>query len=342
MEWARSGVADETGRLVTSIGEPLPLEPVYDAKIWGGRRLERLGKRLPDGAIGESLESGGGARIRAGRFAGQTVDTLVRAAPKALLGSLGLAASGTFDDLPLLVKLIDANDDLSIQVHPTDALAPPGKRGKTEAWLVLDAEPGASLITGLRGSVDMARIEAQLVRHEVRAGDVWFVPAGTVHAIGRGVLLYEIQEASDVTWRLYDWGRPREVHVAESLRVARQDGEALAVTPLALAAGREMLVACRYFALERWTLAGSGELARNPRSFRVATLLAGGLRIAGVRVLAGDSLLLPADLPDVTIEGDGTLLIGYVPDLDVDVIGPLRAAGHPDGAIRALGIDATP
>jgi mannose-6-phosphate isomerase len=324
---------------MSAIGEPLLLVPEFDPKPWGGRRLAQYGKDLPDGAIGESLESGGAARISGGRFGGSTLAELVRAHSAALLGKLGSAASGEFGDFPLLIKLIDASEDLSIQVHPDDDDAPPGKRGKTEAWLILNAAPGASLITGLAGPLDPTDIASQLIRRTVSPGDVFFVPAGTVHAIGGGVLLYEVQQASDVTYRLYDWGRPRETHLADAERVLRSGGEARQVQPLRIDDRREMLVACRYFALERMSLAGAASLSASPDSFRVLTLLGDGFAIDDRQFPHGATLILPADLSTITVQGAGELLIAYVPDVQRDVIAPLIAAGHAREAIAALGLD---
>lgn len=323
-----------------AIGEPLLLAPIFDQKPWGGRRLMGYGKSLPDGPIGESLESGAAACIVGGRFNDWTIGRLVERFPHELLGSRGITASGRFGDFPLLIKLIDANEDLSIQVHPDDGQAPADRRGKTEAWLILDAQPGASLITGIDGPLDIDRIEAQLLRRTVRPGDVYFVPAGTVHAIGGGVLLYEVQQASDVTYRLYDWGRPRETHVADALRVARAHGEARRIEPLRLDEQRDMLVACDFFALERWKVAGGWDaaVAAQTDTFRIMTVLDGTVAIGQRLFEMGMSVVLPADMPAAVVRGDGTILVAYVPHIERDVIAPLLAAGHHRAAIDALGI----
>jgi mannose-6-phosphate isomerase len=219
-------------------------------------------------------------------------------------------------DFPLLIKLIDANEDLSVQVHPDDATAPAGKRGKTEAWFILDATPGARIVTGVDGAIEIDRIAAQLTESVVSAGDVYFVPAGTVHAIGAGVLLYEIQQTSDVTWRLYDWGRPREIHVANALAVARPESRVTSVSPQTIEEGRDLLVACRYFALERWQVDGEMHIPATPDVFRVLTVLSGRFSIDAVEIRDGASVVLPADLPESTLHGTGVVLSGYIPDLD--------------------------
>lgn len=324
---------------VDNIAVPLLLAPSYDAKTWGGRRLATLGKTLPPGNIGESLESGPDAVVDGGPFGGTTLGDLARTHPRALLGKRGQAAAGTFADFPLLVKLIDAHQDLSVQVHPDDEHAPAGKRGKTEAWYVLDAAPGAKIVSGVRGPIALDRIESRLIETVVRPGDVYFVPAGTVHAIGAGVLLYEIQQASDVTWRLYDWGRPREVHVEAALAAARPELVASRISPLRIDAHRDVLAACRHFALERLVLVGGSALPAFPEAFRIVTVLDGAIEIGRVRLCAGASAVLPADLPNHATKGEASLLLGYIPDLEYDIRRPLLAAGHGLSSIQRLGAD---
>jgi mannose-6-phosphate isomerase len=326
-------------RATDPIAVPLLLASSYDAKTWGGRRLESLGKSLPPGKIGESLESGPDAVIAGGPFDGVTLGDLSRTHARALLGRRGVAAAGSLNDFPLLVKLIDANEDLSVQVHPDDASAPAGKRGKTEAWYILDAQPGARIVSGVRGPIQIDRIREQMVETIVQPGEVYFVPAGTVHAIGAGVLLYEIQQASDVTWRLFDWGRPREIHVDAALVAARPEQFAARVAPLRVTDDRDMLVACRHFALERFRVDGRVYLPSFAEAFRVMTVLDGAVTIAGVLVRRGATAVLPADLPEQELEGQGSFLLGYIPDLERDVRRPLLDAGHDLNSIRRIGAD---
>lgn len=321
------------------IGEALRLQPVLDPKPWGGRRLERYGKTLPDGPIGESLESGNESHIVGGRFDGMTLGQLSDRYPQQLLGSRGVIAAGEVGGFPLLVKLLDAQQDLSIQVHPPDDLAPSGSRGKTEAWLILESEVGGSLVTGVTGAIDIARIEAQLAREEVRRGDVLFVEAGTVHAIGAGVLLYEIQQASDVTYRLYDWGRPRDLHLDRGLEAASPDLRARHVTPLRRDDSTEVLVACRHFLLERWRVGAARIAAGDGQSCRVLTVIEGSATIGDLALRCGDSVVLPADLLATPISGEAAVLVASIPDVETDVIDPLRAAGHSDADIRNLGVN---
>jgi mannose-6-phosphate isomerase len=318
---------------------PLLLAPVWDEKTWGGRRLELLGKSPPPGQVGESLETGPLSTVLGGPFDGRLLGDLARTKSAQLLGRRGMAAAQGFADVPLLIKFIDAKEALSVQVHPSDELAPPGKRGKTEAWLIIAADPGARIVTGVTGPIEIERISEQLVETTVRTGDIVFVPAGTVHAIGAGVLLYEVQQASDVTFRLYDWGRPREIHVDAALAAANPELRATPVTALRIDAWRETLVACRHFVLERWIVSGNLAIPASEDTPRILTVLDGRLVIDSVEVPRGATALLPADLPPVTISGAATTLVAYVPDLNSDVVQPLLAAGHSHEAIKGLGAD---
>jgi len=323
---------------MSAVGYPLKMAAALHAKTWGGDRLRLYGKRLEAEQVGESLESSSDSIVTNGPLAGRTLGELAWAYPAALLGARGASVSGAARDFPLLVKLIDARESLSVQVHPDDDMAPPEARGKTEAWLVLQAEPGSRLIVGVDGPLDLPRIEHQLVFEPVAPGDVFFLPAGTIHAIGAGVLLYEVQQASNVTYRLYDWGRDRELHVRDAERVSRVPQRATRVTPLRLDDEREMLAACRHFAIERWTLTGRRVLRAYQESFRVLTILQGSLSIAGTLAGTGDTVVLPADLSECVMEGNAEVVVAYIPDIERDVVAPLESAGRRRQDIDALGI----
>jgi len=228
----------------------LRFEPVLQERLWGGDRLARLfGRELPaQTPVGESWElfafAGRSVRVGRGTSAGRWLSELIRSGRVPV--SEAERRSGTF---PLLFKWIDANRPLSVQVHPPDdhPLLPPGHRGKTECWVVVDAEPGAELYVGLQGAgaeelreaVRCGEVERLLRREPVVPGDVIFVPSGTVHAIGAGVVLAEIQQPSDVTFRLYDWqrvdpttGQPRTLHVEEGLACLCEHPQAGRVRPV--------------------------------------------------------------------------------------------------------------
>lgn len=342
-------------------GAPLLLQPLLVERPWGNQRLARLlGKPAPlDRRIGESWETANEARIASGPLAGRTLRELVEIFGETILGRRGLAASAPFGDFPLLIKFIDANDVLSVQVHPDDDQARPlGQRGKTEAWHILAAEPNAELIVGLREPLTSAtlrdllaqrKLANHLQRLPVRAGDTVFVPAGTLHAIGAGVLLYEIQEQSDITYRLYDWdrvdaaGHPRPLHIEEGLAVLRPERRAQRIQPLALEPWRTILAACRYFLLERWDVRTRHRLSFVPdETFRLASCIRGALTIAAderppLPLSLGQTALIPASSHQITVEGSGTLLVASIPDLQHDVIAPLRAAGYADPSILQVG-----
>lgn len=339
--------------------------PRLDAKPWGGRKLERYGLDLPaDEAIGEALVTAGEARITAGDGAGQRLGDLVAADPRGRLGARALAAVGGRPIFPLLVKLIDAAENLSIQVHPDDAGAASRDRlGKTEAWHVLAAEPGGRLYIGLREDVsldefmtDARKLDGSSARAlravEAVPGMTMLLPAGTIHALGAGVMVYEIQQPSDVTFRLDDWGRvdaagnPREMHLDEGYRAAREAQRPAEIRPVATGSGpvsRLLLAACRYFALERLHIPVGHEVPLgNAGSPEVVTALSGVVEVAtgegALRLEPGASIVIWPGSGAVVLEpaGDCDLLRGWVPELMADVVIPARAAGADEATIAAL------
>ncbi len=342
---------------------PLLLEPVLCERPWGNRRLaDYLGKTLPPSArIGESWETANEARIASGPLTGQTLRDVVSAFSYQLLGRLGVAASSPFGDFPLLVKFLDADDVLSLQVHPDDAQAAPlGQRGKTEVWHILAATPQANLVVGLTEPLDQEtlrqvlaqqQLPAYLVHLTVQPGDTILVPAGTLHAIGSGILLYELQEQSDITYRFYDWdrrdaeGRQRPLHVEEGLAVLKPASRGRRIMPLQLDHGRQVLAACRHFLLERWDIDGSLEVPlRSGETFRIVSCIGGSLQLASetgpwLSLALGQSALLPALASALRLAGHGTVLVASVPDLWHDVIMPLRQVGYSNDLIAQLAGD---
>jgi len=332
---------------------PIRLEASLHSTIWGGRRFERGGwKQIPPGevSIGESWETEISTVVQNGMHAGKTLGTLVEELGPALLGDQAIAIFGR--RFPLLAKFIDANDKLSVQVHPDDRYAAQhegGKLGKTEFWYILAAEPGASIVHGFKAPTSRTAVEQAIhsvtlegLLHEevVSAGDVIFVPAGTVHAIGSGVMLYELQEYSDVTYRLYDYGRltatgtPRELHIERSLDVIHYDkSPRIKVRPVPLTGDTEYedrcLVACQYFVTRELSFKGT-EAGRNSSRPCMEGRTRGSCVIlsslgADIQVHYGPSLslyehltrgqtmVLPAGLGKYAIEGSGVLTFSYVP-----------------------------
>jgi mannose-6-phosphate isomerase len=326
--------------------EPLLFEPYLRPQVWGGRRLQTLlGKPLPaEGTFGESWEVSAHphhvSRVAEGPLRGALLSELCAERGRDLFGAASPA--GRF---PLLVKLLDCNDLLSIQVHPTDELAArllPGEMGKTEAWVVLAAEPTARIYAGLQPGVSRADLERHLTEGTTdrclhsfspQPGDCVFLPAGTVHAVGGGVLMAEVQQTSDATFRLFDWnrpgsdGKPRALHLRESLEsINWSAGPVRPVEPVALpelpAGGHgERLVRCRYFELDRFTLDGAWAL---PSAGRLSLWLvldgqaelrsAAGYRRA---LRGGETVLVPASAEALSWvpsgEGPATLLAARLP-----------------------------
>ncbi|HVL23111.1 MAG TPA: type I phosphomannose isomerase catalytic subunit [Thermomicrobiales bacterium] len=339
--------------------------PRLDAKPWGGRGLERYGLDLPAGEkIGEALVTAGEAVITAGDGAGRTIDALVREDPAGRLGARGHAAVSERDTFPLLVKLIDAAENLSIQVHPDDDGARPLDRlGKTEAWYVLDAAPGSKLYLGLRAGAGFEDFSAAAQKLDgssaayLRAidaapGMTVLIPAGTVHALGAGVMVYEIQQPSDVTFRLDDWGRvdaqgrPREMHLDQGFVATRPELRPERIDPVPVrdaVASRHLLAACRYFALERISLPAGGSIdAGGAESPQVVTVLSGGASLCGgddVALTPGSSGVVwsTATPARLTATAPAVVLRAWVPDLAVEVVAPAEQAGAEASAIADLG-----
>jgi len=317
--------------------------------IWGGRRLEREGwKRLPPGdvVIGESWETEISTVAQNEPYAGRTLGSLVEELGPELLGEQATAIFG--QRFPLLAKFIDATDKLSVQVHPDDTYAKQhehGKLGKTEFWYILDAAPGASIVHGFNAptsrrevqeAIEEVRLEKLLHEVKVAAGDSIFVPAGTVHAIGGGVMLYELQEYSDLTYRMYDYGRltaagtPRELHVERALDVAIYDRSPhIKMQPLSLPGGEgyedRCLVACRYFVVRELVFQQPGTSygymkSKTMGSCIILSSLGAEVMVRygdtfeyGEKLAPGQTMVLPAALGGYCLQGSGTLLLSYVP-----------------------------
>ena len=331
--------------------QPLRLHPKLDHRLWGGQRLARwlgLPEPLPTD-LAEDWLIYARNRIQNGAFAGQTLAEAARALGPSLLGTQSRARYGL--DFPQLTKFIDANARLSIQVHPDDAYAHSveartGFHGKTEAWYILHAEPDASIINGLRRASNRHEFEAAVQAGEldalvntmpVQTGDVIYMPAGTLHAINQGILLFEVQQTSDLTYRVYDYqrrgpdGKLRPLHLQKALDVITfQPPAQEKIPPLVLGPSRDLLIASPYFALERHRYVELTELSTRPTSFETWTLIQGAAQVAGEILTPGQALLLPAQLGDFRIEPDGeaTLLRTTYPDIQQDYLTPLQRLGY--------------
>lgn len=310
---------------------PLRLRPILQEYLWGGKRLgELLGKPLGAGdCYAESWEvvdhPDGQSVVENGPLAGKTLGELAKESPQQLYGEPS-AAGGYPERFPLLFKYLDAQKTLSVQVHPNDTQAAtqdPPDLGKTEAWLVIAAEPGGKIYAGLKEGVDRDSLAAAiesgecdkcLHAFEPRPGDCVFIPAGTVHALGAGLVIAEIQQASNTTFRLFDWnrvdkdGNPRQLHVEESLAVSDyQRGPVQPQKPETVDLRWERLVTCEKFLFSRLRT-GSEESLELPKSggFHIVSLVEGGGRLFGdgfdEPLTVGTTLLLPAACPVATFE----------------------------------------
>jgi mannose-6-phosphate isomerase len=331
------------------LNEPLHFEPHLKSMVWGGRQLEAvLGKRLPTAAAyGESWEISDhpshASVIAKGPLRGQTLRQVMSEHPKGLLG----AAARSHTTFPWLVKLLDAWDWLSVQVHPPEHLVSrlwAGENSKTEAWFVLAASPTSRVYAGLLPGVDEAQLRAALSAGTVadclhhfqpRPGDCVFLQAGTVHAVGGGVLMAEVQQTSDATFRLFDWnrvdanGNARKLHLEEAIdcvdwragpvHPVRAEGYPVPGSAPVAGASRQELVRCKYFDLDYicdtrpFALGGRG-------CMQVLVALHGKGSLHGSAFTAdlapGDSLVLPAQMQEIECRPAGPMgiLLSTLPD----------------------------
>jgi mannose-6-phosphate isomerase len=344
---------------------PLKFNAVLKEKIWGGHRLEPLvGAPATDKAIGEAWLVHEDSTVAEGPYTGRTLAELVRAHPAELLGTLG---SGFVVDgvarFPLLAKFLDANEWLSIQLHPDDAYARSHENapyGKCEFWYVLHAEPGSRIIHGLKAplSPDALKAAAQsgaikdmFDRVALQPGDVVINMPGVIHALGEGLVIYELQQSSDITYRLYDWDRPasagRELHLDKSADVADVHPiKTHTIAPIVIDAPnvtRSMLTACRYFASERLDVRSATTEHTRGASCHILTAIAGsgviGTRQHETSLHAGESVVIPAAIGEYVIASDSGLSVikGWVPDLQTDIFAPLLAQGVGREQLAQLG-----
>lgn len=312
---------------------PLLMAPSFrhgEETPWGGHMLrDTLMKDAPEDMTGESLEisalPGHESMVANGEHAGKSLGRMVELWGEDLTGVKG--------ELPLLLKLLDTQLPLSVQVHPGDAYAAEheGKRGKTEAWIILNAEPGAKIVYGIdtRGEslekiVTEGHIEDYLRWKTVRPGEVYYIPSGMLHALGEGVLCYEIQQSSDVTYRFYDWGRmglngqPRELHVQKGLDVLRPELNLDVIegtTALCKGGSRTYYISDTNFELCRLNLSGTMPL-ESGRMLFLTPMSECALRWDDGEMTLNpfDSVLVPAALQGVALTGETKVLMSSLPD----------------------------
>ena len=307
---------------------PFRIEPRYDERVWGYRDLHPWYDHVAQGApIGEVWLTGDECRVATGPHAGKSLGALFSEAHEALLGAAPSPQS------PLLIKVLFAREKLSVQVHPGDRMARKygQPRGKTECWYALAAEPGAQVALGFKPGATLAQVkekiqagtlETILKMVPVEAGDLIFVDAGTVHSIWPGAILLETQQNSDLTYRMYDYGRPRELHIEKSLEAMRLTTRAGKVAPQALA-DRTLLIDAEYFRVERVPVAGSRTSAslrgaalagkeERPRGLAYLFAAAGAGAISGpgfepVELPQRGIVAVPAAAPEFILEDRGGL-----------------------------------
>ena len=298
------------------------LTPALKDNIWGGNKLRGYGKESEKDRIAESWElsftQGGEAKISDGR-------EMSEAFPRSAWGTL----ADKFHAFPVLTKFIDAREKLSVQVHPSDsyALEHEGQFGKTEMWYVVEADEGAGLYMGLErkcGTDEFAKavadgtVEKLLSFKQVKKGDVYFIPSGTIHAIGEGVVIFEIQQNSTLTYRLYDYmrrdkeGNLRELHVDKAMKVSLLE-------PYTEAVFNEnddsLIGTCEYFETRKYTL-NFTKMAFNVEndSFLSITCVSGEGTVNGEKMLLGDTFFSPAGSGEIVVEGNAEIIVVRLPE----------------------------
>ena len=310
------------------MSEPLFLQSVMHEKLWGGRKLrDEFGYEIPSDKVGEywaiSAHPNGVSTVKNGRFAGQKLDTLY-AEYRELFGNRSEPV------FPLLTKILDANDWLSVQVHPDDAygLKHEGELGKTECWYIIAADEGAEIIYGhnakskeeLREQIESKKWDQLLTKLKVKAGDFFYVPSGTMHAIGSGILILETQQSSDTTYRVYDFDRKddagnlRELHLEKSIDVLNI-GEPANSRPVNLQVDNlssTLLVANDFFAVYKWELTGQADFTKTADYILNSVLNGQGQLTVDDQVYPihkGDHFILPSDVASWKLEGHELELI---------------------------------
>lgn len=290
------------------------LKPYLSNKIWGGNKLSEYGYKLDSNSVGEALIISAldnmSSIVTNDEFKGLTLKTLFEN-NKELFNNYN-------KPYPLLTKIIDANDNLSVQVHPDDAYALKKENcyGKTECWYILDAEPNAKIVYGVKTNNKQAT--EKLIREskwdellnyiEVKKGDFIFVPAGKVHAIGKGILIYELQQSSDITYRLYDYDRlennkPRQLHIVDSINCIKYDD-------YEIKQGGETLIDCDYFNLKHIIVTSSYEIYDKNVNWFEVTVINGRAEANGKEIKKGDAFIITHG-SKVIINGEVEFMISY-------------------------------
>ena len=308
--------------------KPVKLIPTCKDYLWGGTRLYDQYSIGNGGVTAEawvlSARDNGPCFIADGEYKGKTLAEVFEAEGKEVWGS----RAQKFPEFPVLIKLIDAAKNLSIQVHPSDeyALKNEGEYGKTEMWYVVDAEPGAFLYAGFKEEIGKEEFEKSIADNtvtdllnkiEVKKGDSIFIPAGTVHAIGAGLLIAEVQQNSDLTYRVYDYarlgadGKPRELHIEKALKVALRMPPEQDVCH-ASEANKVRIAQCEYFFADVLNIPAEKNLTVDEGSFASLLCLEGSVCAGPLSLKAGECAFVPAGFGEMALSGSGKLLVSGV------------------------------
>ena len=303
------------------------LEPVFKERIWGGQKLTTFGYNLPYDKTGEcwaiSAHQNGQSIIKNGIYKGKTLGEVYQLAPD-LFGNIA------YDTFPLLTKILDANDDLSVQVHPNDEYAQAYENdfGKTECWYVLDAEPHAYIIYGhhaqskdeFKSMVLHHKFDQLLVKKEVKKGDFIYVPSGTIHALGKGLLILETQQSSDTTYRLYDYdrkddkGNHRELHIDQSISVSTIPHQDYNVSPHTYQEQDAVLTTFidnTFFNVHKLDVFGQYHMVND--FYKLVSVIDGTGMINGYSVKKGDHFIVTAHTKSLEINGNISMIVSSTP-----------------------------
>jgi mannose-6-phosphate isomerase len=315
---------------------PLVFEPILQDRIWGGTKLrDDLGKKIPTPTTGESWElsavEGNVSVVKNGTFAGKPLTELLEQYPNEILGTAVHQRFG--NQFPLLFKFLDAREDLSIQVHPNDELAKQRHNsfGKTEMWYVMQADEGSRIIVGFNHKSSaqeyLEKLESKqlidiLNQVPAKKGDVFFLETGTIHAIGAGIVIAEIQQTSDITYRIYDWdrvdanGNGRQLHVQEALDAMNYNTTDTQKQYTKEVNKSNVMVDCPYFTTNFIPLEGSTGVSRTGESFTVYICTEGEYTVdlegETYSFKKGDTVLIPAAVKAFALAGNATLLEIYI------------------------------
>lgn len=313
--------------------EILKLNPVFKDYIWGGSRLrDDFGYNCDMEPLAEgwvlSCHKDGKNTVSGGRYDGKTLEEIIEAEGREkVLGT----NSAAFPYFPVLIKLIDAKDNLSIQVHPDNEYAARVEHefGKTEIWYVLDAAPDATLVYGFKNKISSEEFKNAIENNtlmdvlnvvNVKKGDLFFIEAGTVHAIGKGVLIAEIQQNSNSTYRVYDYGRvgkdgkPRELHIKKAVDVSKTEPAKYPIKPFGEAVKidggiSQLLTKCNLFTVNRYEIEKSIALNADKASFNHILVINGAGKMNGMEIKKGDSFFIPAGFGKYEISGKAEIIV---------------------------------